>query len=180
MFQGSKNVGDEEHFKMISEWYHNAILELIAVQGFKPSAENIAHALNISVTEAENALNRLLHFNMITLNSEGQWLNTAGNTTTLSIQNTNQALKQLQINILSNAQQAIQNIPINKRDQSAVTFAFDEELIDDVKTKLKEFRRSLADYLQAKSKNKTNVYQLTMSLFPISHCENNKKDLNHD
>lgn len=55
---------------------------------------------------------------------------------------------------------------IQDRDQSAVTIAMDTDLLPEVKEKIQKFRRSLANFIDKKSKNKKRVYEMTISLFP--------------
>lgn len=51
----------EDQFKIISEWYHFAILSLSNVADFKSSPEWIAKKLGLSVSVVEKAIERLLN-----------------------------------------------------------------------------------------------------------------------
>lgn len=57
-------------------------------------------------------------------------------------------------------------IGFHERDQSAVTIAMDTNLIPEIKEKIKNFRRSLANFIEKNSKMKSRVYELSISLFP--------------
>lgn len=59
-----------DHFQLISDWYYNAILELIAVKGFQPKFSWVARSLGISVSEAQAAVERLQRLEYRTLGAE--------------------------------------------------------------------------------------------------------------
>jgi len=52
-------------FKLMADWNHYAILELTSVQGFKFDYPWIANQLSISVTEARQAVERLLRLDLV-------------------------------------------------------------------------------------------------------------------
>ena len=54
-----------EKFKVISDWYHNAILELMTLDHFVSSAEWMAEQLNVSLETIQHALARLEKFGLI-------------------------------------------------------------------------------------------------------------------
>lgn len=55
----------EDQFKLISDWYHAAILELVNVAGFDSSPKWIANRLGIQIDEAKAALTRLEGLRML-------------------------------------------------------------------------------------------------------------------
>jgi uncharacterized protein (TIGR02147 family) len=62
-----KNIHDlsVDHFVVISEWYHFAILRLTEVEGFQWSIKNVARALGIHEVEVSLALERLERLQLI-------------------------------------------------------------------------------------------------------------------
>jgi uncharacterized protein (TIGR02147 family) len=157
-----------DHFKIISQWEHFAILELTTVKGFKPSVEWIAHSLGISFNEAFDAVNRLFQNGFLKTDETGAWLNSSGNNTTIHHALTTKALKELQTQLLSKAVEALQNTPLSLRDQSALTLALNSKQLPRAKELLRKFRREFDEILQQDQDHRDSVYQLTVSFFPLT------------
>ena len=168
-------------FTVISDWYHYAILELVTVKDFTPSKAWVAKRLGITVSEVNFAIERLQRLDMLEVNGD-TWEQKSGQLTTIGSNFTASALKKLQNQILTQAQDALQTTKIERRDQSAMTMAIDSSKIADAKRLITKFRRDLCAFLQDtsdpdsisdgkphKPKNKKDeVYQLSISLFPVS------------
>ena len=65
----------EQAFRIISDWYHFAILELTMTDGFRSSTIWIAKRLGISVTEATEAVHRLKSLGLMVI-EEGRFIPT--------------------------------------------------------------------------------------------------------
>ena len=102
----------------------------------------------------------------ISINPDGSWKETSPNVSTTHIKDTNMALKKLQKEFLIKSINALDNIPLDEREQSCMTFAVPREKIDEAKGMIKEFRRKLAHYLNS-APNKDRVYSLLVSFFPL-------------
>src|SRR5262249_41639681 len=72
-----------DHFQVISDWYHFAILELAVVNDFEPTSRWISKALGISVGEAQAAIDRLIRIGYVSVDSTGKWKIREAHTTTL-------------------------------------------------------------------------------------------------
>lgn len=155
-----------DHFQIISDWYHFAILELTKIEGFRPEEKWIANKLNITVFEARDAIQRLVRLKL--LKKKINTLVASGSFSTVGGPATSAAFRKLQIRILEQAIEALQNTAIEDRDQSAITMAIDKSKLPEAKLKIREFRRSLCQFLQPKKAQKTHVFQLAISLFPIT------------
>lgn len=157
-----------DHFKMIADWYHYAILELISVKSFQSDAAWIAKKLGLKKIEVQAALERLERLEMICKNKRGEYVNTSGNNTTVGNEFTAIAFRKLQKQILLQAIDALENVPLEERDQSSMTMSIDPALIPEAKARIKNFRRELCTFLQENNRPKKEVYQLSVSLFPVS------------
>jgi uncharacterized protein (TIGR02147 family) len=62
---------EEEQFRVISDWYHGAILELTQVQGFRSDVNWIAERLGIAIVQVEGALYRLKQLGLLRMESDG-------------------------------------------------------------------------------------------------------------
>ena len=164
---------DNDMFSLIADWYHYAILELIQVNNFQANIPWVAKALGISFGQASDAVNRLKRLNMLEIKN-GEWTNISGNNTTISNRFSSQALRQLQKQILEQSIYALENTPFEQRDQSSITFCVSEDLLPEAKEKIKKFRRELMTFLES-GKKKSKVYQLSISLFPVSHAAESRR-----
>lgn len=60
-----KNILKEDHFKIISDWYHFAIVELMTTQNFRSDLIWISKKLNITLIESTEAIERLTRLGLI-------------------------------------------------------------------------------------------------------------------
>ena len=157
-----------DHFNVISDWYHYAILELMEVADFQKNPRWIANTLGISAAEAKGAIERLQRLEFIKIKADGTWENCSGSNTNIGNDIVIAARRKLQTQILEKAKLAIENTPITERDQSSITMAIDSNKIPEAKERIKQFRRDLCDFLKD-SPNQNRVYHLSLSLYPVSH-----------
>lgn len=156
-----------DHFEMIADWQHYAILELVSVNGFQASFRWIATRLGITVSEARAAVERLERLEFLEITEDGRWINCSGSNTTVGNEFTAVAFRKLQKQILEMAIDALEDTPIEKRSQTSMTMAIDSSKIKEAKKRIDVFRRDLTTYLQSGSK-RDGVYQLSVSLYPLT------------
>lgn len=158
-----------EEFKAIQDWYNFAILELVNLDDFVATEAWISKKLNISENEAKMALERLLAMNLLSKSSKGVYAKVSGQLTVMTPSYTSAPMKNRQKIILLKAIEALETLPIEKRDNSSLTLCIDSALLPEIKEKIKKMRRSLANYIVQKSKNKDHVYELSIAFFPWTH-----------
>ena len=161
-----KNLA-EDHFQVISDWYHFAILELATIKGFQPKPRWISAKLGLPIAETEEAIARLVRLGYVTIRRNGAWKLGEGHTTTLGIDIQTQALQKLQSQVLEMAKRALYDVPGDFRDQSTMTVAVDSDRLDEAKKMIRTFRRKLATYLETGEK-RDSVYQLSVALYPVT------------
>lgn len=154
-------------FNAISDWYHYAILELITVRGFEASPIWIARVLDITASEANFAIERLRRLGLLKSRDDGNW--EAGKLTTNAEggEVTAAAFRKLQRQILSQAIDVMENVPLTERDQSSITMSVSKERLAEAKNRIRAFRRELCAFLQDDAPH-DDVYQLSISLFPVT------------
>jgi len=154
-------------FKLIADWYHYAIFELVTLQNFRSDARWIARTLGITVSEAHSAVERLQRLSLIEVDKNGRWkqgqdlITTADNPFTVS------AFRKLQRQVLDKAITALEELPIAIRDQTSMTMAMNSKRIPEVKNQIKKFRRELCKYLQ-QDQVRDCVYNLGVSFYPLT------------
>lgn len=136
-----------DSFNVISEWYHFAILELTYLKGFKSNSVWIAKKLGISVSEANAAVERLFRLKMLGTNAQGKWFNQSGNNSFITDDMRDSAYRNLQKKILEQALNAMDEISIEKRNQSAMTFAIHTKRLPQAISEIKKFRRKMSKIL---------------------------------
>lgn len=180
-YKGAKNSNQQkadyhqitlDQYALISDWYHYAILELIKIENFCPDNSWIAHVLGITKSEANIAIDRLIRLGLLE-QEEGTLKDTSsGFSTNISENLTSSGSKRLQKQILEQSIYALENIPLKLRNHSSMTMAIDPKLIPEAIQKITKFRRELCEFLESQGQA-SEVYQLSISIFPISKVNEN-------
>jgi transcriptional regulator with XRE-family HTH domain len=167
----SKKVFDQvslDAFQVISDWYHLAILELVRVDRFRGDPAAIAKALGISLAETRQAIERLTRLGVLAVTAEGTVVSTAKELTTVGLPFTSAALKSMQRQVLELAIKALDETPMERRDQSTMTMAINAGRLGEARAKIREFRRGLCTFLEEEPP-RTEVYHLSISLYPVTN-----------
>lgn len=157
-------------FRIISDWYHYAILELSCTEGFKSNINWIAKELRIGVTETKLAIERLLKLGLLG-EKNGVFFKTTERLTTADKHLTTPALRKYQKQILEKAIESLENDPIDIRSMSSMTMSVDPKNILFAKKLIDECTKQISALLR--SGNQTEVYQLQVSLYPLQKKEGN-------
>jgi uncharacterized protein (TIGR02147 family) len=155
-----------EEFKIVQDWYNFAILEMVKLDGFQPTPEWISKKLNISVDEASLALERLVTLKLLHKKSNGTYEKVSSHLSVMHPGFTAASMKERQKAVLFKAIHALENLPIDLRDNSSMTLSIDSSMLPEIKEKIKKMRRSLANNITDKSKKRDQVYELSISFFP--------------
>lgn len=161
---------DGDAFKVISDWYHYAILELTHVEGFQGDPKWIARVLGISVNEVHDAVRRLKRLNYLKVEKNGKWIDQLGDANNLGNQYTHAAFRKLQKQVLLKALDALEEIPYSERIQTSMTLPVSKARLEEAKRRTLSFVEEISEFLRA-GKTKDEVYHLGFSLYPVSHTE---------
>lgn len=151
---------------ILSEWQHFAILEVL-VNKPEANAKKLAYHLGINELLVKDSIERLSRVGYIQWNEEDEKydiLSPKNSTEGLPIQ---AALKNLQKQFLELAIEALRDVSEDLRDQSGMTMMVDTSRIPEARKLIKKFRRDMSKLLEG-SKTKDQVFQLSVSLFPLS------------
>lgn len=159
-------------FRVISEWYHIAILELTYLRDFESEPAWIASELGIAPIEAKLAIDRLLNLGLLELR-EGRLVKTQERLTTADKHLTTAGLRNYQKQILSKAIESLENDPIEMRSMSGMTMSADPKNIALAKKLIDECSRQISQLMQ--TGKQTAVYQLQVSLYPLTKKPGEKK-----
>jgi len=154
-----------DHFKFVADWYHFAILSLAETEAFRSEPAWISERLNITKTQAKNALDRMVRLGLLHT-KEGKWVATGmgydspDGVSYLAVRKTHHQYLEL-------ARRALDSQALDKRDFSAVTMAIDPKKLPEAKRRIRAFRDELCGFLE--SGQKKRVYQFCLQLFALSH-----------
>jgi len=155
-----------DHFHVVSDWYHCAILEATALDDFQGDPRWIAKKLKITVSEVNIAVERLVRLEMLSIDGK-KWKDESGAVTTVGSAVTSVALRKMQKQILQMAVDAIEEVPAADRDHSSMTMAGDSRTLPAVNVLIRKFRRELCALLQS-GERRDAVYNLGIALYPIT------------
>jgi uncharacterized protein (TIGR02147 family) len=159
-----------DHFKVISDWYHFALLSLAETKDFSSDPAWLARRLNLRVPQVKEALGRLERLGMLERTEEGR-LQPTGLEYTTSDEIANVSLRKSHSQDLELAQRSLENDALSDRDFTAMTMAIDPEKIPEAKKMIREFRDRLSAFLESGSKKE--IYKVCFQLFPLTRLENN-------
>jgi uncharacterized protein (TIGR02147 family) len=151
-------------FKIISDWYHLAILELITLKGFKNDPVWMAKRLGLPELTVKEALERLLRLELIE-ESKGH-LRATDDFSHIGNDTPSQAIRKFHKQILEKALAAIESQSVQERENSSTIFAIAKKDLPEAKKKLSQFRREFAA-LYSEGKSKDEVYCLSLQFFNL-------------
>lgn len=160
-----------DHFKVISDWHHYAILMIAQTQNFKKDFKWMASQLSISELETKLAWERLVKLGFI-LEKNGK-TKAKEDFTTQDRHLTTAALKRHQRQILEKAIFSLENDDISERDITSFTMAIDPIKLPQARDIIARATKELSTLLE--NGKRTRVYQLSISLFPIQKSQNQKE-----
>jgi len=160
-----------DQFKIISEWYHYAIVSLAETEGFSDRPEWIARRLNIKVQEARTALERLERLEMLERDARGRLRSTGLNFNSPDMI-ANIPLRQAHAHNLELARESLENDDISIRDFVALTMPADPDKLPEARRLIRTFRDKMFKVFS--NGKKREVYKVCVQLFPLSNKENRK------
>lgn len=163
----------EDAFSVIADWYHFAILELVSLPHFRSEPSWIARALGISVSEANIAIERLARLELLQTRGRKWRTSTAGNSTLAASAGapfSTVALRRVQKQFLEKALVALDQVPVERRDQTGMTLCVAHADLPEIRSRIKKFRRELTSFVE-RNKKSDEVYQLVTSIYPLSQTQ---------
>lgn len=160
-------------FEVIEDSRHDLLLELMKLKGFKTDLKWLSKKLGSPLPETRAIVERLERMGLLEVQPNGTWKDLSEGFSSWHPGDmlTSVAHRRSQHQVLARAQAALESQPIETRDQSTMMMATSPEKILAAKELIKNFRRELCAFLED-SKDKTAVYQLSVSLFSLTDLKN--------
>lgn len=155
-------------FKIISDWYHFAILSTMELDDYDGSLDFIATNLMLDLSIVEQAAKRLLRLDYIDLKNGKFVVADVMLATTHDIESS--ALRKFHKQHLNKSIKAVDEINILLRDITTMTMAIDLDRIKEAKSMITKFRRGFCKKMESGKKN--HVYNLNIQFIPLSKISN--------
>jgi uncharacterized protein (TIGR02147 family) len=164
---------DLDKLNVIADWYYSVIMEMTAVKNFKSDPRWICLKLGGSVNESQvkAAIDRLIRLGLLERNEKGKLFRTHAQIATPT-DIPDKSLRKYHAEMMTKATLALENQPVEKRDITSFTFTIDTKKIPKAKKMIRDFRRTLAKFLETPDGD--SVYQLNIQLFDLLGEENEK------
>ena len=160
--QGNLNV---DLFRVVSDWYCFAILNLADCEDFNWEAHYIAKRLSISVNEVRVALERLERVGLI--ERTGKNFSVTRDYVWAEEGVPSEAAKNYHQQILDIAKRALATEPVENREFGGVGLAIDPQKLPHLKTDVRRFLDEMVTKY-GKGRHRKEVFQIELSLFPLS------------
>lgn len=159
---------EQEHFQMISEWYHFAILEALELAGVAGHPSEIGEILRLPAEVVQGALARLELLGLVGRAPEGNFTPRISRTVS-DFGVPNDAVRRFHKGMLEKILHAVDNCPIEDRELSTLVLSLNRDQVAD----FKEFVRSLAKDALARfgnSPSRDAVYSFSVQLLKIGEA----------
>ncbi len=151
-------------FRIISDWQHLALRELVRSEGFRLDFGKLARSFGLARSVVEESWERLKRLELIWKDEAGRWR--ASDVLLAPGSVPSSALRNYQAQILSAAQRSLAQDAFEERDHTSTVFLFDPKEMTKAREKIRRFRRETAESLDdPKAKQ---VYALSIQLFRIA------------
>jgi uncharacterized protein (TIGR02147 family) len=160
--------------RVISDWYHYAILELTRLSEFKPDSRWIARVLGITSDEVNLAVTRLVRLGVLEMASRTRWIDKSGDTTTSLAEFSRSTVQQLSRQVRKLMLGAMRNARADHCEFSSTTLAVPTSRLPEVLERMTRFRRDLAALLREDS-SPDDVYQLEINFFPVTRLQHQQE-----
>lgn len=154
-------------FEYLTRWYYPAIRELAARADFVDDPAWVAAQIQppIDVRQAKAALETLLKLGLLVRTAAGVERGDASLTTGHEVRSV--VIPAYHLQMIEQAAKAVERVPPEQRDVSALTVCIKESSLADLKAKIHRFREEMLHRCDSEEEPE-RVYQLCIQLFPLS------------
>lgn len=157
-------------FKIISDWYHLGILELINLDGFRDEPRWIARTLRITPVQAELAVERLIRVGL--LERKGERLAATTGTGWIQSEIPSESIRKFHRQILQKAGDALATQTLAEREFTANVLTINRKDLTEAKNEIRRFQQRFCQNLK-NQKNTDSLYCLAIQFFNLAErCQN--------
>lgn len=152
-------------FKVVSDWQHFAIIELMGHKDFKSDYEWVAELLNLDVQEVEASVQRLVKIGALNI-INAQWQR-SDEFDSIFVGNDipSQAIRKFHKQVLMQIAQQFE-LPLETREYSTTLFSLTQDEFKKVKKLIKNFEKQVIDLVGEGPKD--DLYAMGIQLVPLT------------
>jgi uncharacterized protein (TIGR02147 family) len=154
----------EDEFRLISDWYHIAILNLVRLGKVTGGAKELAERLGISEVQALEAVERLERLRFIVC--DGDQMRRSAKPLRTSHDVPSRAIRNYHRQNLELAQRKLETVPLELRTFSSMTMPVNLSKLPVVKEMIEKFKDQVSAELE--EGDKQDVYTFSLQLFPVT------------
>ncbi len=161
-----------EMFRVISDWYHTAILEMVALRDFRSDVQWINERLGnqVSPRDIEKAIARLCKLGLLDQTESGNLVAGKSMARVLDAHVPDEAIRYFHSQMLEKAQSAIHQQEVNLRDLRGTMLAIRQKDFSRAQEIIKKAHAEIAQL--ASEGTADDVYHFSTQLFKITVQEN--------
>lgn len=157
-------------FKVISDWYHFAIVEWIGIPGASQNPSTIGKKLGLSALQVKLSLTKLESVGLIK-SIDGIWVKTHKNFRAHS-ENSNKAVQNHHRQILKLAETRLSALDPSERDFASITFSGSPNQMEKVKAQSRIFRKKVMKILSDSMPSpKKEIFVVATQVFSLTKKE---------
>ncbi|MGZ3788238.1 MAG: DUF4423 domain-containing protein [Bacteriovorax sp.] len=168
----SRDLLDENTFRLIADWHYLAILNLAKIQNNSAKPRWVAERLGIALDEAKEALKRLKKLGLLDIHGDKLVRTTRPLTTTSDIPS--MAIRKHHLGNLRLAERALFEEAVERREFGSITMPTNPERLKKAKELLLKTRVKIGELLD--QGETSEVYTLSFQLFPLTKSESEKQN----
>jgi uncharacterized protein (TIGR02147 family) len=155
-------------FRYLTHWYYPAVRELAARPDFRADPKWIASRIQPTITAsaAKAALATLEQLGLLVAGPGGKLVRGEPSLTT-GHEVRSVVVPAYHRQMIERAGHAVDNVPPDQRDVSALTVCISESRLPELKARIRRFREEMMDLCDREAEPE-RVYQLNIQLFPLS------------
>lgn len=161
---------DLEKFKIVSDWHHIGILNMVRLKEFSSRTEWIAQRLGISNHEAEDAIQRLIQHGLLFKDETGKLRETNASLATPS-EIPSEEIRKFHKQVMKKAEQSLEVHPVEERDFSSVTMAIQKDKLAEAKEMIREFRRKFCQAVESPTDDADRIYSINIQFIPMDNSQ---------
>lgn len=165
-----KVLKEEAAYRIIAEWEHYAVLNLLKLQDFQSCYSWMAARLGIKLSRVKVVVENLIVSEILERNVHGDLQRK-----TLALDTSDdiasEALKKAHSEHCDLAKEKLYTVDVLKRNYSTVTFSINPKDLAEIKKIIYEFEEKMSQF---ERKDAQEVYQMGIQLFPLSSIKEKK------
>lgn len=156
-----------DRFRMIRDWYHSAILEMVSLKGFDPDPKWIAKRLGRGVTPelTESAVQRLVRLGLLEKDSKGSLRRLPLGRVKIGDEIPSEAVREYHRQMLDLAKESLDDSTMKEREIRALTLAIKKENYPKLVKVIRQAISQLGEI--ATTEESDQVYQVNMAAFEL-------------